>query len=293
MLKPLYAADRDLVFRGRCEVLAMQSQNDTGPGHVASEPTAREESAKARAPRAFTRLPFSGWLLFLVAGSAAGVLTAASLHVFDDFLQVPADTPRPSWNREFTPEELVRVIAAYEHLNRQRTAMAIGFFGMFTCGLLSMAAGLTRGARRSSLTGTALGVLLGGSLGALAGLVGCATETRLRSVTEDEFLRIIGMHSAYWIIAGIGIGMAIGLTRGTRMAIPKSLFVAVVAGVLAAVVYSPLAGTLFPIESGDAVIPYSLSTRLLWTTLTAVLMALLLARSITIYREVPASKPAV
>lgn len=240
--------------------------------------------------RSVNHLSGSGWLLFLSAGLLAGILTTVCVHTFHDSFEVPPEVVALSGKMNLNPHEEALSHAAIESLNRNRSVMAIGLFGVFTGAMLGLAAGLTPGGRRTPITGLALGTLLGGGFGALAGIAGYVAKSYLNAVTEDEMLRIIGMHSAFWVIAGIGIGLAVGLTRGTKMAVPANLLAAVMGGCLAAAIYSPLAAMLFPVESGDTVVPQSFGSRLLWATLAAVSIAVLLARSVGANQAQPAAE---
>ena len=256
--------------------------HDNVAGEASS--TARAAAEAGTLHGSFTGLSPSGWILFLFAGLLAGSLACASIQFFYARIKPSPDIMELLGKLGVSAEEQARINAAGESLNRSRSVMSVGLLGVFTGALLSMVAALVHGARRSRFIGLGLGILLGGGFGALGGIAGNLSELYLRDVTESEMLRIIGMHTAYLAVAGIGIGLAVGITRGTRAAILKCVAMAMLAGLFAAAIYSPLAATLFPLESGDEAVPLRFGSRLLWTMLAALCVALLLARSITIKR---------
>ena len=253
------------------------------PGSLPAIPNGSSEPASIQNPLSRGELTeplsASGWLTFLVAGVVAGLLSCLAVHFSYDSFRLPHDV-LVKFDQSSIPEGDQRIIAeAQGKLLYQRTTILLAAVGAIVGSLLSLATALTFATARRPLSAILMGSLLGAIFGALAGRVGLEVGDYLRSNTEDELLRISGMHAIFWMVIGVGVGLAVGVVRRRRGALPRSLVVVLAAGALAAAVYSPLAGTLFPVEEADTAIPIGFGSRLLWTMLAAGCMAVLLART--------------
>jgi len=219
--------------------------------------------------------------VFLVVGLVAGAVAFAGIGRYGNAFKLPPEVDRLNYIDQITHEEAARLEAAEILRSYQNTALSVAILGGVAGGILGLAVGLRR--RTFAATGGGLigGVLLGATFGGLGGLVEMYLGYRLWSLNfgpldfERTFKTMV-THSAAFLIAGVGIGLAAGFAaRRVR----HSLGVVLAAALIAGLVYPGLAAALFPVLHTDAVIPHEVGPLLLWTVMPVALMGLALGRT--------------
>ena len=248
------------------------------PDHLAS-PEAGETSPQSAAPAADLHASdgltgpraASGPLPFIGAGLLGAALAWLLIDQFygsiprADVPELAAGPPGGAVGERLA----VLNFAAF----RWNVALAAGLFGAAVGGLFGAAAGLQRTARAAG-GGAILGVLLGALCGAVGGYIG--TEIGGWTASLSLSYQTILTHVTMWGAAGAGIGLAAGLARRAPGSLLVSAIGCIAAGLLGAVLYSPLAALAFPGDDSDLAVPDGTLNRFVWVLLPAVLMAVIL-----------------
>jgi hypothetical protein len=124
-------------------------------------------------------------------------------------------------------------------------------------------------------------------VGALAGLTLMGIDGRLPSFIPQGALSIpeymiICMHTAAWAVAGAGIGLGVGVaSTGLQFGrIPVYVLLAAIGGALGGMLYPVLAAVLLPSVDPSLPFPETVTARMLWLGLPALLMGLTLGRKV-------------
>jgi hypothetical protein len=222
--------------------------------------------------------PQASTLAMTVAGLVGGVLAWLLILQFYGIVQRGAVA-----GLEAGPpggEVGARVIAATRVAEIRNLALAIGLFGMAVGGTLGIVEGFAQrwahdGAKLGVEFGSVAGILLGAALGALGGYSSAGVGEWLDQTSVSLTYNTILVHGTAWGIAGIGIGLATGIAcKNVKAALLGALLCAV-AGILGAVIYSPVAALVFPAFDSDLSVPDGSLNRLAWVLLPAALMGLL------------------
>jgi hypothetical protein len=130
----------------------------------------------------------------------------------------------------------------------------------------------------------------GGVSGLLAGIAGQALLSVLREFTADDSMaRIVGVHTAYWSILGMGTGMGLALFADGFRHAAALVCQGLLAGVLTALVYVPIAGTLFPVDDAERLVPESAINCGVWSILGLAILAVLMGTALHRRNGAPSS----
>lgn len=126
-----------------------------------------------------------------------------------------------------------------------------------------------------AVPGLALGFLVGAGLGFAGGAAGEAIRERLENVPLDELYKTMAYHAVAFVVCSQAIGATWFLLlapKGTCYFITAAR--GAVAALLAAALFGPLTGVLFPLSKINNFVPTGSGSRLLWFALPAVLIGL-------------------
>lgn len=274
----------------------MSSRNpEPGSAEIQRTP-AQNPAAQPTAPRsADARRPgFGHWLVFLgfgIVGGFAGWLLLERAHEY-----FAPETPKEVAGTQgiLTPEQRALVRAAQVRADYTNVPLAIALLGLAVSGVLGLAPGFTAGSLRKSATGLAMGLTAGAVLGALGGAASVLVREQLRNWNTlaatgepDPLLtqlHTMALHLPSWIAVALATGLAIAIAARARHTLGRTAGLAVVAVVVASLLYPVLASILFQMEDPGQVVPTGSANRLLWTMLNAGLIGLVVGR--------PANTPA-
>lgn len=252
------------------------------PAPAASSPTA----APSPTPRTGSS---AGWIPYLVLGLVGGLVGGLLLDRTHKLFPVIEPPEVANTQGIYTPEQRALVVAAQLRADRKNIPLAIALLGACVAGGLGLAHGLSRGGAGGAVTGLVAGLVLGGVLGAAGGFISIFAREQLRNWNTlgetgapdpiKSQLHTMALHLPSWI----GIALAVGLTAAvvTRDSgrVVRTTGQALVAVVLASVLFPTLSSIVFQLDDLSAVIPGGMGSRLLWSALSAALMGLVIGHS--------------
>ncbi len=170
----------------------------------------------------------------------------------------------------YRPSAKARTSRDFTALNREKrfadqknTAIAFGTFG----GLLGLLSGAVGGALRRSIPGGAsaalAGLLLGGVGGALSSYELAPIFARFYSDETPSLLLSFLVRGGIWAVVGMTAGLALGAGWQGPLGIPRTLIGGLAGSVFGTIAFEVVNAVLFPGDRNDAVIPSSMSARLL------------------------------
>lgn len=254
------------------------------PGHGSLRSRAGPGRSRRRGAVAATCL---GALLWLITGVVAGVVAAWLMGAYLDYFPIPplsedsakrlAADPFASVPEDILPE----IIAAQRAALLRNTALGFGI-----CGALILTVfGLLYGLMLRSWLAIARGLLGGAVIGAVTGALGGAFAVTVQSWLQDYAVRdpLIWLSvslAAIWVILGAGCGILSAFVGWNGGVGSRAALAAISAGLVAAILYQPVAMILLPMEQLDRVIPASFANRALCVSLATGLVALALGRTL-------------
>jgi hypothetical protein len=116
-----------------------------------------------------------------------------------------------------------------------------------------------------------------GAMGLAAAWVGQTLAVHGRDLASDEsILRTMLVHACYWAVLGGAVGMRLALpSRGLRDG-SRLVCQGISAGVLTALIYVPFAGSVFPLDDAERLLPASPLNRGFWVIAGMLILGALL-----------------
>jgi hypothetical protein len=230
------------------------------------------------------------WRL-LVAGILGALLSVPWMAHFDE--RFPVENLNEDMTNRIRNNREDPIAWAKERENRftslyQTAVVCLAGFGCAVGGML----GFAEGAARRSVARAALGLFGGALAGAIFAAAGGYAEASVAMGLEksglDRTYRAILGHAIAWSFCAVGLSIAVGVAARSPKFAARVLAPAILAGVLAELIYSPVAAMLFQLYKSDLPIPEGTSNKLLFACLAGGLMALSIGRV-----RVPAAVPAM
>lgn len=249
---------------------------DRSAPEASSPPAGKEAGLATNSPDRSGGLA-AGPIVLLIAGLVgAGIAWPLVMH-FDQFFLISEELR--ALNPPYSDEAAARIDEEERSVGYLNAMLTFGLFGLATAGTF----GLTEGLMRRSAKITVVGILGGGIVGALAGVAaGVAAQfVRLQLAMRplDDGYKALAIHAIAWIVVGAGLGIAVGMLAGRRAVLFRTGAAGAVAGLVAAVLYSPLAAVLFPLQNSELLLPAGSLNRLLWVSLAGALIGLAVGRA--------------
>jgi hypothetical protein len=227
--------------------------------------------------------------LAVVVGLVASLAAWGLIEQFDGYIKLPEGTVPTGaaamsmmGNAEKT-REVANLISQIEYRN---ILLAIGLTGAAFAGLFGLGEGLARRSAGRAIIGLIAGAVLGGALGTLGGGVLQWVNGRMVMMEVAIMYRTLTMHAIAWGLIGLAVGLATSLPGRQLRTIALTSLLALMGGVLAAVLFIPVSTLLVFMTSAnqDLAIPDGTWGRLCWTALAGIAIGLLLGLA----REKPA-----
>jgi hypothetical protein len=221
------------------------------------------------------------------AGGVGAILSWKAIELIGEVFVLPADLAGLAFGQVPAPEVQAKVVAATIATNTRNAALWMGTVGAVLGTMFSLTICLFRRLGLSSIRMIFASVLAGTLLGAIAGVAGIWINTVLRrnmatGATSPAEQFILLMHSATWLIVGLGIGLGISLggRKSGRSRIESTVVIGLI-GMVGGCLFPIAAGLLFPSVSSTWPIPPLDPTagRILWLSLPSVLMGLAIGRN--------------
>lgn len=222
-----------------------------------------------------------GVMLFmgLLSGVVGGFLIDRTHELFEHPAAFMAEMK--SKGRNPPPEFVERYIAANQVLRHKNTALTVGLLGLIFCGFVGLGRGILERSGRTALLVMAGGALLGLVLGALGGLAESLLEVRLDEYRQlDRMIKGMIKHAVIWGFVGVAVGLTAVLPARQFKRMTSVAFPTIAAGIVAALVFVPISSIVFPNLSAELAVPPGLGNRILWASLPAVLMSMVVGRAL-------------
>jgi hypothetical protein len=192
-------------------------------------------------PRTRIDLVFLIGMVFLMtaAGAAAGFVFDATFGKYDAKLPDVASASEKQINEG---------IELQKAGNRKSSAFGCGSAGAILGAVFGLAMGLLRrNAGRAGL-GLAVGVLLGGSLGAVGGYITQELSEYTIGHGVSSTISYLMISTAFWLAIGIATGLTAVIVGSRSMGSGERFAGPLVGAILAAVLTPVLAGVAFPLD---------------------------------------------
>jgi hypothetical protein len=179
-----------------------------------------------------------------------------------------------------TTDETLRAAAG------KNASVAFGALGLCLGGFLGAAGGLARRSTKATLTGGLLGIVLGAALG--AGVSGALVPYLIKAQDahhDQEIIIALVMHGVIWGLLGAAAGLAFAVALGERRYIARAVVGGLVGALLGAVAFDFIGAALFTSANTHFAISETATTRLLARLLVALATAAMLAVFLTDARE--------
>lgn len=245
--------------------------------------------------------------LFVVAGIISGLGGGFLGHKYYGSIPRPEMSEKyykeseERWaTGDFSPDVAAEMKDKGDIKVARNTSLALAIIGGLLGGTLCLMTGAVRKRAMVILVGTIGGVLAGVVSGAIAGHAGvwmsrylerfqgaASSPQEVASGWLREMYMAVAIHATEWSLVGLGVGLAVAMAAGRNGAKSRMIGYAIVGGLVAAVLYTPLAAFLFPSDKSGIPFPDgALQNRLLFATLPCLAMGVLLAMSFADRRKV-------
>jgi hypothetical protein len=186
-------------------------------------------------------------------------------HIGDGYL---ASTKDPNISKDKLREMAQQTI--FER--RMFVGIVTAIWGAAVCGLLGASLGLSRRSAMWAVVGLLLGAVIGAITGIVAGFSGqFIAETRpIFRFDADvvQLLKTMGYHALIFAVLGLGVGITFAVQARFVGAI-SAVFISMLAGLGAALVFTPIVSVVFPLADTTYVVPPGSAARLLWFLIPA------------------------
>lgn len=178
------------------------------------------------------------------------------------------------------PEKLALKDAATAHMLKVNAVVSFTMLAAVTGLALCSAAARTY---RRGITQLIIGVLVGVTASGLSGFVGSIAGENLQARLHDIPIstlsvgaKTICVHITAWCLTGMGLCGSLAFVTRRLNCLVKYVGAGAIGGVLAGVLYSPLAAILFPINDSDRLVPTGVANGLVWSVLSAAVITVVL-----------------
>lgn len=230
-------------------------------------------------------------LVFAVVGGLAGLVTAPVVDRYDDHFPMVSLTVEETNLIRADPND--PVAWGIERQNRwnwifRNSALCLGMFGAILGAGLGLAECIRIRKPLKGITVLALSVLLGVVGGVLSAAVDASIGIRMQdNIGSDPLPYAVAMHIAAFCLIGMGIATGMGLTTRRWSAV----FRAFAGGLVAGVMFAPIAASAFPVYETDLWIPHGLLPKFLFFGLAGLLLCLAIGRTPTRTETTVATEP--
>ncbi len=213
------------------------------------------------------------WVLG-VTGLVAGLLVWLVLELSYPYFRVPQELLERI-PLSFPPPHLLEELGvAQQQVNWKNSGMTGLLMGIIASVAFGGARAATRGGADSKKM-LLLGIACGGVVGGLAGLISQTALLRLLE-TAEPMTATLGCHVVFWAMLGGGLGTALGVGQGAKQRLPGLLVQGLLAGGVFALLYTPLAAYVFPVDEAERLVPASMANRAVWSVLGLTLLGVVL-----------------
>lgn len=264
----------------------MSNQENDSSSENSAQATESPGDVTQADPRSIQPGLVAGPLRMGIAGLLVGLIGWQIIHWSYPFFEVPflqlANPDSPN-EEEQTQMGLIR----FETSRKDVTVT-----GLILGGLAGLLFGLMEGVSQRgvlrTMAITSISVVLGASLGAVGGYFSMSFQWAYRrDPALADMTREIGIQGIFWLAIAAGVGLGVAL-YARRVSLALGVLLQTILGaVLFVIVYVPLAGLVFPTDSGERTVPYFTSNSAVWALLAFGIMGLMLGLARSRPKEAP------
>lgn len=211
----------------------------------------------------------------LALGLAGAVLAWLLIEKYYPMFQ-PSESVREKMvdpRIQLSPEEKQEIVQA----NYRNSGFAAGVFGLVVSALFGTAGGMARRSILRIVLGMVCGAILGAGLGTVGGLLGHSLyQSALHRGGDIPVATTIAIQSTMLGTVGFGFGLAIAIPAGNARLIVRYVLVATIGGICSGIAYLAIVSLVLPLANTEPDIPRGLADRLLWVSVTVVLISLMI-----------------
>ncbi|MBL8816018.1 MAG: hypothetical protein JNL58_08305 [Planctomyces sp.] len=240
-----------------------------------------------------------GLLSCMIAAAAAGLIGGFILKSTADHTVIKLTKELEDARGTFSPEQRIQVRAIELAADYRNVLLSMSIVGGLTAAFVGLAAGKLSGTSGGMLVGACLGAVAGGLFGAGGGALALVVRESLRGwdiigeagrpdIVKSQ-LHAMAIHAPTWIGVALGVAVAVaGASRNRRQKFLQSAGAGITGWIIAGLLFPIVASIIFTDSDPDLVIPSGDMSRVLWTTLSATLIGMMVGRNLT-----PESQPPV
>lgn len=253
----------------------MSSQESDSISADAKQATGSPTDIAQAGPQGIQPGLVAGPLRMGIVGLLMGMIAWQLIHWTYPYFEIPEvqmanpDSPTEEEQRQMG-------LARFETGRKDVTVTGLILGGLAAL-LFALVEGISRGGALSTIAITGISVVLGASLGAVGGY---CSMTFQRAYWFDPSLtamtREIGIQAIFWIAMATGVGLGVALYARRVSLVLGALAQTILGAALFVIVYVPLAGLVFPTDSGERTIPYFSANTAVWALLAFGIMGLML-----------------
>jgi hypothetical protein len=229
--------------------------------------------------------PLNAALFALAGGAIAWIVLQVCHPMFGN----PAELLDTAKQGRTFAEQQSALAAAIPKANRYDAMLALAVVGALVGGGLGMAELVAHRSRKPVIIiATVVATFIGASAGVVGGLLGDLLYVSIKPAMEPLSLSgTVQIQLVTLGVLGAGIGLGLGAATGRILAAGYCLFVGLLAGLGAGLLYPVILAFVLPGVQTQLAVPYTGSSRLLWIALIAGLLGLIVPGTAT-RRPLPA-----
>lgn len=212
-------------------------------------------------------------LALVLAGMLVGIVGWNLVEKYYSYGHIP-DAIVEQYAADRNPENRQLMDKAWYWSGVRNGGLLVGGFGMLLATSFILIEVMARRTRHGVIIALAVGVGLALLLGMASGATAQAVYRLLKDRHNDPMYKTILVHMTAWLPIALACGIGIGVLARDYAVTLRTSAGAMGGALLAAMLYSPLAGIMYPNENSELLVPFGTGNRLLWMVLTGCLIGL-------------------
>jgi hypothetical protein len=210
-----------------------------------------------------------GAMRLLLIASVSAISATALYEVTSGRIQVPTKVRDRAESAGATDADMQLFRQSSKRVEWKRSGLAYGFMGLLLGFVVSANSFRTYSLIFRNRVAVALTALFGFVSGGIGGSIASLMVQEWLSGPPNLAEKAMFSQGVAWSITGLGVGLSMYLTSREKPAF-QSILVLAVCGVLAAILFIPVAALVVPTSKVDQLVPRELVSRMLWAHIGAV-----------------------
>ncbi|MGH7200500.1 MAG: hypothetical protein ACREJB_07835, partial [Planctomycetaceae bacterium] len=185
-------------------------------------------------------------------------------------------------------EGQAELFAAQADVAMKNLVLTLGLLGAVVGAVIGLAGGVRDRSFGRGVVGLLLGLVLGGGLAVASAYLGQEIGARIDASMPHtaafhtrqygKMLRTLAVHATFWGLIGLAAALAATLPTRRIGLMLKSVLGAIIAAILAMMVYQALLGNLFQVSRFELLLPQEIGPIVAWTLPASVLIGVAIGR---------------